>query len=78
MEAVIKKWGNSLGIRIPSVMAKDLSLRDGSHVEIKDEEHRIVIIPSHKENLKDLLSKVNKSNLHNEIDTGSPVGNEIW
>jgi len=78
MEAVIKKWGNSLGIRIPSVMAKDLSLRDGSHVEIKDEEHRIVIIPSHKENLKDLLSKVNKNNLHNEIDTGSPVGNEIW
>jgi len=78
MEAVIKKWGNSLGIRIPSVMAKDLSLRDGSHVEIKDEEHRIVIIPSHKENLKDLLSKVNKSNLHNEIDTGSPFGNEIW
>jgi len=78
MEAVIKKWGNSLGIRIPSIMAKDLSLKDGSHVEIRDEEDRIVIIPSHKENLKDLLGKVTKSNLHNEIDTGSPVGNEIW
>ena len=78
MEAVIKKWGNSLGIRIPSVMAKDLSLKDGSHVEIKDEENRIVIIPSPKEKLKDLLSKINKSNLHNEIDTGSSVGNEAW
>jgi len=78
MEAVIKKWGNSLGIRIPSVMAKDLSLKDGSHVEIKDEENRIVIIPSPKEKLKDLLSKINKSNLHNEINTGSPVGKEAW
>ena len=78
MEAVIKKWGNSLGIRIPSIMAKDLSLKDGSHVEIRDEEDRIIIIPSQKENLKDLLSKISKSNLHKEIDTGSPVGNEIW
>lgn len=78
MDAVIKKWGNSLGIRIPSVMAKDLSLKDGSHVEIMDEENRIVIIPSPKEKLTDLLGKINKSNLHNEIDTGSPVGNEAW
>ena len=78
MEAVIKKWGNSLGIRIPSIMAKDLALKDGSHVEIRGEEDRLIIIPSHKENLKDLLEKVTKSNLHNEIDTGTPVGNEIW
>jgi antitoxin MazE len=78
MEAIIKKWGNSLGIRIPSLMAKDLSLKDGSHVEIQDEEDRIVIIPKRKEDLKTLLGKINNANIHKEIGTGRPVGNEIW
>ena len=78
MEAVIKKWGNSLGIRIPSIMAKDLSLKDGSHVEIRDEDDKIIITPKHTEDLKDMLSKISKTNLHKEIDTGNPIGNETW
>jgi mRNA-degrading endonuclease toxin of MazEF toxin-antitoxin module len=30
METVVKKWRNSLGIRIPNHIARELSLRDGS------------------------------------------------
>jgi len=29
MEAKIQKWGNSLGLRIPAAIAKDLSLKHG-------------------------------------------------
>ena len=28
--------------------------------------------------LKDLLDKVTENNSHDEIDTGPPVGNEVW
>jgi antitoxin component of MazEF toxin-antitoxin module len=31
-----------------------------------------------KYTLKQLLARVNKKNLHSEVDTGSPVGGEVW
>jgi len=43
MEAVVKKWGNSLGIRIPNKIAKELFLKDGSFVDINDKQDEIVI-----------------------------------
>ncbi len=78
MEAVMRKWGNSLGLRIPGLLAKDLDLKEGSHVEIRQEDNRIVIIPVRKTDLKELLSRVTKDNIHAETDTGTPVGNEAW
>ncbi len=78
METVIKKWGNSLGVRIPSLMAKDLSLKDGSFVEIEEEGDKIVIKQKKKTNLNEMLRSIDINNLHGEIDTNSPVGNEIW
>jgi antitoxin MazE len=78
MEAVMRKWGNSLGLRIPGLLAKDLDLKEGSHVEIRQEDNRIVIIPVKKTDLKEMLSRVTKDNIHAETDTGTPVGNEAW
>jgi antitoxin MazE len=78
MDAIIKKWGNSLGIRIPSFIAKDLSLRDGTHVEIVGGEDQIIIRPKRNATLKELLEDIDSSNLHNEISTNGPVGDEAW
>ncbi len=78
METVIKKWGNSLGIRIPSLIAKDLSLKEGSYVEIEDERGRIVIKPKKKNDLKEMLESIDKNNIHGEFESESPVGNEAW
>ena len=78
MEIVIKKWGNSLGIRIPKFIVKEFSLKDGSFVEIEDREDQIVIYPKKKRNLNDMLQKINKDNIHSEIQTNTPVGKEIW
>ena len=36
MEAVIKKWKNSLGIRIPNHIFRELSLNDCSFVDINE------------------------------------------
>jgi antitoxin MazE len=78
MEAVVKKWGNSLGIRIPNLIARELSLKDGSCVDINDVRKKIIITPIKKNRLSEMVSKINKQNLHAEIETGKPVGKEIW
>jgi len=78
MEAVVKKWGNSLGIRIPNPIVREFSLKDGSHVDIDDRGKEIVIKPVQRNKLSEMLSKINEQNIHEEIDTGEPVGKEIW
>lgn len=78
METVVKKWGNSLGIRIPKFIAKEFSLKDGTLVNIEDKENQIVINPIKKSILNDLLKKINKDNIHDEITTDGPIGKEIW
>jgi antitoxin MazE len=78
MEAVIKKWGNSLGIRIPNLIVRELSLKEGSCVEIRDKGNEIIIKPKQKNKLSDMLNEITEQNIHKEIETGSPVGKELW
>lgn len=66
MKATIQKWGNSLGIRIPSYIAKDLSLENGSSVEILEEDNRIIIQPKNNKKLQDILALINDDNIHKE------------
>ena len=78
MDAVIRKWGNSLGIRIPSNIAKETALVDGSHVEIEDIDGQIIIRPKNRYTLKELVSGIKPSNIHDEVEIAGPIGNEIW
>ncbi|MBN1686773.1 MAG: AbrB/MazE/SpoVT family DNA-binding domain-containing protein [Spirochaetales bacterium] len=78
MKATIQKWGNSLGVRIPSIMAKDLMLENGSEVELIEETDKIIIQPNRRARLGDLLQAINESNIHEEIEFKSPCGNEAW
>ena len=78
MDGVIQKWGNSLGVRIPGSIAKELNLQNGSQVEIIDEDGKIVILPYKKKSLAEKLAMITDENLHEEISTGSPAGKEAW
>jgi antitoxin MazE len=80
MVTKIKKWGNSLGLRIPKSFAEEAGVKDGSDVDISLEEDRIVIRPLQREryHLSNLLSQVRDDNLHEEISTGDAVGREAW
>lgn len=78
MESTVQKWGNSLGIRIPKLFAKQLDLNDGSQVEVIQEGNRIIIYPYTKETLEQKLKKINSKNLHNEVDSGNSIGSEFW
>jgi len=69
MEVKIKKWGNSLGIRLNKEIAKSLSLKENDIIDIQVIDNKLVILP--KQSLEDILSKINDNNLHNSIDFGS-------
>jgi len=78
MEAVVQKWGNSLGIRIPNFIVREFSLKNGSLVNINENGNEIVIKPIKKSRLSEMLDKINGQDLHQESDWDKPAGREIW
>jgi antitoxin MazE len=80
MNTKVRKWGNSLAVRIPKVVADEVGIYEETSVELDNIDGKIVISPSakHKYSLDALLSKVKKNNIHGEIDAGDSTGKEIW
>lgn len=80
MLAKIQKWGNSLALRIPSSMAKQLGIQQNTFVKITEKGHKIIVEPIKKPryNLQEMLSQINEENLHQEQSFGDSVGKEVW
>lgn len=78
MKTNIQRWGNSLGVRIPSAIAKKLSLHPGIVIEIKIEDGNIVLYPK-QYSLSDMVSAITEENRHHlEWDENDIKGAEEW
>ena len=77
---MIKKWGNSLALRIPKPLADEVGLAEDSVVDLLLKEGKLVIVPvvAPRYALESLLAGVTVENLHDEVDTGVAVGGEAW
>lgn len=80
MKTRIQRWGNSLALRIPKSFASEAGLQKETSIELSVSDGKLIITPliEPRFTLKQLLAKINKDNLHHEIDTVKAVGNEIW
>lgn len=80
MAATIAKWGNSLAIRIPHNLAKEIQIAEGSEVELAVVDGSLVIKPKKQKrySLEELVEAIAAENLHTEVDSGVAVGNEVW
>jgi antitoxin MazE len=78
MTVPLRKWGNSLAIRIPKDIARTLSIEYNSLLTLTIVDGVLVVKPQNKTRLESLVSQINSENLHNEISTGGSVGNEEW
>ncbi|MBD2189085.1 AbrB/MazE/SpoVT family DNA-binding domain-containing protein [Pseudanabaena mucicola] len=80
MTTAISKWGNSLAIRIPQAIAEQAQIQAGSEINIDIIDGKIVLTPYRRKKymLDELLDGMTSENLHAEISTGIPVGNEVW
>lgn len=77
MRVTVQKWGNSLGIRIPSLYVKEFDLKNGNTVEISEEDGKIIISPQ-KKTLSEMVARIDSRNLHSPIETGPSTGGEEW
>ena len=69
MKAKVQRWGNSLAVRIPMSLARELGLHDQSAVALRQDLGRIVIEPLRSApTLEELLAEVTQQNKHTDLD----------
>jgi antitoxin MazE len=80
MKTLVQRWGNSLAQRIPKAFAEEIAVREGDEVEMSVAKGRIVVSPRPRRDyrLADLVAGIRTGNMHREIASGSPVGEEAW
>lgn len=78
MHSQIQKWGNSLGLRIPSQIAKKLNLHEGVSINLEVENGQL-ILKTNKYTLENLLDQITPENQHNVVlDNVQLRGKEEW
>jgi antitoxin MazE len=80
VQTKIQRWGNSLGLRIPRALAADVGVEAGAEVDVSIRDGELVVKPARRARyrLEELVRKITAKNLHREVDTGHPVGREVW
>jgi antitoxin MazE len=79
MKTHIQRWGNSLAVRIPKVVAQELGIGEDTAVELDMVDDALVIrVASSEVSLEQLLASITDDNLHGEVDTGPAIGAEVW
>jgi antitoxin MazE len=66
---------------IPMALREDMAIEPGAEVEwklLEDGTINIKIEPPTKYKLEDLVAGITDENRHQYIDTGAPVGQEVW
>lgn len=74
------RWGNSLAVRIPAGVAKELGVTEGLAADISVSDGRLILTPTKRRKayrLEDLLEGMTPANLHPETSTGHAVGAEV-
>ena len=80
MNAHFSKWGNSIALRIPNGVAKELQVSEGTIADLQVKDGSLVVTPVDvvpKYDINELIAGITPENLHGETDTGDPVGNEF-
>ncbi len=81
MQSVLRKWGNSVGARIPLTLLKSIGLNVDDTVDIEARDNQIIIKAGTQETLGDMLAMSPKGSFDlNDEDrqwlNDKPVGRE--
>jgi antitoxin MazE len=79
MLARIRRWGNSLAVRLPKSLSSELGLADGSTVDLALDQGSIRLVPvtTRRQELSAKLEAVTFDNLHDDSGFGDPLENEM-
>jgi len=74
MHGQVKKWGNSLAIRLPKAIADQANLSEGTDVLISFHDNTITLKRAPKPyTLDELLEGITPENIHAEVQIGSLI-----
>lgn len=77
MNATIQKWGNSLAVRIPQAVARQIRVEEGDAVELTVDAETMLVRPARpRYKLGQLLRRVTPANRSSETDWGKSCGQE--
>jgi antitoxin MazE len=78
----VQKWGNSQGLRVTKDVLAEADIEVGDAVNVSARGGKIIIEPVKKVrgryDLKQLIAKIPKDYLAEEVDWGTPAGKEVW
>jgi len=76
----VKKWGNSLAVRIPQTLAREVGIVANTTVELARSGDTIVIEakPDDADRLEQLTAQITDDNRHDATEFGPPAGREVW
>lgn len=80
MRVTVRKWGNSLTLRIPSGLAEDVQISEGTEVDVAVADGQLVVKPVTSEvRLEDLLARFKPERMHGRgFPDDAPRGAEYW
>lgn len=79
MTTKIRKWGNSLGVRIPKEIAHEMRMREGSAVSFSIKGDGLILSHQKKHTyaIEELVKGITLKNAHKLEEWGADVGREI-
>ncbi len=79
MKAVVKKWGNSAAVRLPTAIMESAKLKLDQELDIREENGVIVIEPAvtDEATLAELVAAITDENTHDAVDFGADIGEEF-
>lgn len=80
MQILVKKWGNSAAVRIPTALMDAAGLAVDQPVQLREESGRLIIEPVRVADydLTELLGQITDDNRHEAVDMGGAVGLEAF
>jgi antitoxin MazE len=82
MQVAVNKWGNSYGIRLPKFAVDTLNITGKEKLEMNIQEDGSLVIRRAQKiqpiSTASLFEGYTGDYKCEEIETGAPVGNEIW
>ena len=78
----LKRWGNSLAVRIPANVANEVAFSEGQEVDVQVQDGQVMVRPHtsiRRFSRERFIQQLREGKLqkHEEIDFGEPQGSEI-
>lgn len=73
----ISKWGSSLAVRIPKAVAENWGVKEGTTVEMSQDDQGIRLC-KRKYDLDEMIASMDPDNLPPYLWDDEPRGKEVW